>query len=175
MFGQNRRVQRCARLLLSGAGEGHKGAGHTFVHGHHRQPVGQRALLRRCGANLPSFCAALGDEARVAFQKLGADPVIAPKPQRVGQCPLIERAFLLCPCLGMGWGHGAKRKARAKRCARYHASRAGTRCKSGISAPMSGPRAWPVSASRSGMNSPLPLRPVADLTASVQSFHAVGP
>ncbi len=51
--------------------------------------------------------------------------------------------------------------------------RAGTLCRSGINSPISGPCAMPVTALRSGMNSPLPLRPVASFTSEVQSFHVV--
>ncbi len=42
-----------------------------------------------------------------------------------------------------------------------------TTCNSGMRSPMSGPCDWPVSALRSGMNRPLPLRPVASFTFAV--------
>ena len=44
-----------------------------------------------------------------------------------------------------------------------------TLCRSGMTCDMSGPCSCPVSALRSGMNSPLPLRPVASFTRAVQS------
>ena len=43
-------------------------------------------------------------------------------------------------------------------------------CNRAITSAISGPRSKPVTAFRSGMNSPLPLRPVCSLTAPVQAW-----